>query len=205
MSKTKFELIFPTPIMHTELGRNFTERELIFFEKHSHLINRNVGNVVSSNSQILDEPEMEDLKKFVTNYLEEYIERVYNPKFSTEIFITQSWINWTKKGEYHHKHDHPNSLISGVFYLSADSSKDTITFWRAGYKQLQIEPKVYDVFNSDSWWFKVKTGDMVMFPSSLTHSVNEVVTENVRVSLAFNSFIRGEFGDKKLLTHYINR
>jgi uncharacterized protein (TIGR02466 family) len=205
MDKTKFELIFPTPVMLTELGRDFTLEELNFFEKHSHSVVRNVGNIVSSNNQILDEPEMSNLKNFVTNQLNKYLLQVYKPKFSIEIFVTQSWINWTKKGEYHHKHNHPNSFVSGVFYLSADPAKDTITFWRSGYKQLYLEPKTYDAFNSDSWWFKVKTGDIMMFPSSLTHSVSEVATDNVRVSLAFNSFVKGELGDKKLLTHYINR
>jgi hypothetical protein len=128
MDKTKFELIFPTPVMMTELGRDFTIEELNFFKKHSHSVVRNVGNIVSSNNQILDEPEMSNLKNFVTNQLNKYLLQVYKPKFSIEIFVTQSWINWTKKGEYHHKHDHPNSFVSGVFYLSADPAKDTITF-----------------------------------------------------------------------------
>jgi uncharacterized protein (TIGR02466 family) len=204
MSKTTFELLFPTPVMWTKLDKSFTEEELNFFEKHSHAITRNLGNAVSNNSQILDEPEMEDLKKFVTNNLYTYIEQVYKPKFPTEIFITQSWINWTKKGEFHHKHEHPNSFISGVLYLFTDPAKDTITFWRAGYKQMQLAPKTYDILNSDSWRFNVRAGDMVLFPSSLTHSVNEVVAENVRVSLAFNSFIKGTFGDKESLTDYIS-
>jgi hypothetical protein len=95
--------------------------------------------------------------------------------------------------------------VSGVFYLSADPVEDTITFWRSGYRQLYLQPKTYDTFNSDSWRFKVKTCDIVMFPSSLSHSVSEITTDKVRVSLAFNSFIKGELGDKKLLTHYINQ
>ena len=42
---------------------------------------------------------------------------------SIHLKITQSWINFTKKGEYHHPHAHPNSLISGVFYVEADKDK----------------------------------------------------------------------------------
>jgi uncharacterized protein (TIGR02466 family) len=205
MNKPTFELLFPTPVMFNEVGRNFTKEELAYIESQSTSINRNEGNASSSNSYILNEPEMADLKKFVTEQLNEYVKHVYKPKYPVEAFVTQSWINWTKKGEYHHKHDHPNSFVSGVFYLSADPVEDTITFWRSGYRQLYLQPKTYDTFNSDSWRFKVKTCDIVMFPSSLSHSVSEITTDKVRVSLAFNSFIKGELGDKKLLTHYINQ
>jgi hypothetical protein len=58
--------------------------------------------------------------------------------------------------------------------------------------------------NSDSWWFNVKTGGIVMFPSSLTHHVESVVADNVRVSLAFNSFIKGTFGNSQALTELKN-
>jgi hypothetical protein len=35
-------------------------------------------------------------------------------------FVTQSWLNWTKPGQWHHKHSHPNSLYSGVLYLDVE-------------------------------------------------------------------------------------
>jgi hypothetical protein len=43
-----------------------------------------------------------------------------------------------------------------------------------------------------------------MFPSSLTHGVENVVADDTRVSLAFNSFIKGTFGDKESLTELKN-
>jgi hypothetical protein len=33
-------------------------------------------------------------------------------------YITQSWLNYTETNQYHHKHEHPNSLVSGVFYVN---------------------------------------------------------------------------------------
>jgi uncharacterized protein (TIGR02466 family) len=204
MSKTTIELIFPTPIMFAELGRDFTKEELAYIESHSTSTNRNVGNVTSNNNYILNEPEMADLNKFVTEQLNEYVKRVYKPKFPAEAFVTQSWLNWTKKGEFHHRHEHPNSFISGVLYISTDSLTDKITFYNADYKQLQLASETFDIFNSSSWWFPVKTGGIVMFPSSLTHNVEDVVSDNVRVSLAFNSFIKGVFGESNKLTEFIN-
>jgi uncharacterized protein (TIGR02466 family) len=204
MNEPNFELLFPTPVMFNSMDRDFTKEELDYIESHSTSTNRNVGNVTSNNNYILEEPEMADLKKFVTDQINEYIKRVYKPKYPAEAFVTQSWLNWTKKGEFHHKHEHPNSFISGVLYISTDSTKDKITFHRAGYKQLQLATDNFDIYNSDSWWFNVKTGGIVMFPSSLTHHVEDVVADDVRVSLAFNSFIKGTFGDNRSLTEFIN-
>jgi uncharacterized protein (TIGR02466 family) len=198
------ELLFPTPVMFNTIGRDFTKKELAYIESHSTATNRNLGNVTSNNNYILNEPEMTNLKKFVTGQLNEYVKRVYKPKYPAEIFVTQSWLNWTKKGEFHHKHEHPNSFISGVLYISTDLTKDKITFHRSGYKQLQLATDTFDIMNSDSWWFNVKTGNIVMFPSSLTHHVENVVADDVRVSLAFNSFVKGTLGDNKELTEFIN-
>jgi uncharacterized protein (TIGR02466 family) len=204
MKEPNFELLFPTPVMFNDIGRDFTKKELTYIASHSKATNRNVGNVTSNNNYILEEPEMKDLKKFVTDQLNDYVKRVYKPKFPAKAFVTQSWLNWTKKGEFHHKHEHPNSFISGVLYISTDATKDKITFHRSGYKQLQLMTNTFDIMNSDSWWFNVKTGGIVMFPSSLTHHVEDVIADDVRVSLAFNSFIKGTLGDNKSLTEFIN-
>lgn len=206
MKDVNFELLFPTPVMFTELDRDFTKEELAFVDSHStpDKTNRNVGNVTSNNNYILEEPELADLKKVITEIINTYIKKVYKPKNPAEAFITQSWLNYTKKGEFHHKHEHPNSFISGVLYIHTDSTKDKITFHRSGYKQLQLATDTYDIYNSDSWWFNVKTGGVVVFPSSLTHHVEDVVADETRISLAFNTFIKGTLGDNHSLTEFKN-
>ena len=204
--KINFELLFPTPVMFTEMDREFTKDELNFVDKHSKddMTNRNVGNVTSNNNYILEEPEFSNLKLIVTEAINEYIKKVYKPKYEAEAYITQSWLNYTKKGEFHHKHEHPNSFISGVLYINTDSTKDKITFHRSGYKQLQLATDQFDVYNSDSWWFNVKTGGIVIFPSNLTHHVEDVIADETRISLAFNTFIKGTLGDNKSLTEFKN-
>jgi predicted 2-oxoglutarate/Fe(II)-dependent dioxygenase YbiX len=53
--------------------------------------------------------------------------------------------------------------------------------------------------NSESWWFEVGAGDLMLFPSSLTHMV-ETVQGDERVSLAFNTFPVGYVGEEESLT-----
>jgi uncharacterized protein (TIGR02466 family) len=200
MNKPTIELIFPTPVMFNSIGKDFTKEELAYIESHSTATKRSVGNAISNNNYILNEPEMIDLKTFVTKQLNQYVKTVYKPKYPAEAFVTQSWLNWTRKGEFHHKHAHANSFISGVLYISTDALTDKITFYNTDYKQLKLASETSDILNSNLWWFPVKTGDVVIFPSSLTHDVENVMADNVRVSLAFNSFIKGTLGDNRSLT-----
>ena len=186
--------------MFNSIGKDFTKEELAYIESHSTATKRSVGNAISNNNYILNEPEMIDLKTFVTKQLNQYVKTVYKPKYPAEAFVTQSWLNWTRKGEFHHKHAHANSFISGVLYISTDALTDKITFYNTDYKQLKLASETSDILNSNLWWFPVKTGDVVIFPSSLTHDVENVMADNVRVSLAFNSFIKGTLGDNRSLT-----
>jgi uncharacterized protein (TIGR02466 family) len=190
--------------MFNNIDREFTKEEFKYIEHQSTSTFHNENNVTSNNTYILNEPEMTSLKKFVTEQLNKYVKQVYKPKYPVEIFVTQSWLNWTKKDESHHKHNHPNSFISGVLYIATDNNKDTITFYNSDYKQLQLATDTSDLLNADACTFSVKTGNIVIFPSSLTHSVDNVITDTVRISLAFNSFIKGTLGDNKSLTEFKN-
>ena len=200
MNEPSIELLFPTPVMFNSIDRSFTKQELKFVDKHSKLTYQNAGNTTSLNNYILEETEFKDLKQICLDHVNNYIEKIYKPRYKVEPYVTQSWLNWTKPNEYHHTHAHPNSFISGVLYISANEDEDKIKFHDSGYKQVKLETDNYDVYNSDSWWFKVKTGGIVLFPSSLTHNVESVTSKDTRISLAFNTFLTGTLGDNKQLT-----
>jgi len=198
------ELLFPVPVMFNTLNREFTVSELNYIKEHSKKTYQNVGNTTSLNNYILNEPELIDIKNIVQTHIENYISKIYKPKHPVMPYITQSWLNWTKPGEYHHTHEHPNSFISGVLYINADIKEDKIKFHKSGYRQIFLDTDKYDNLNSQSWWFSVKTKDLVIFPSSLSHNVETVTSGKTRISLAFNTFLKGTIGDNKTLTELKN-
>lgn len=204
MNEPTFELLFPTPVMFTEMEREFTKKELDFVAKNFKKTYLNMGNTTSLNNYILDSTEFSNLKKIIQSQIEIYLNKVYKPKYNVKPYITQSWLNWTKPGEYHHTHEHPNSFMSGVLYIHADPQEDKIKFHKNGYQQINLETSQYDLLNSKSWWFSVKTGNIVIFPSNLTHNVDQVTSGKTRISLAFNTFLKGTIGDNKSLTELIN-
>jgi uncharacterized protein (TIGR02466 family) len=117
-----------------------------------------------------------------------------------EIYITNSWINVTTHNQQHASHKHNNSIISGVYYLDvpADSS---VSFERANNPCLELIPESYNSYNSPSCDIPVSTGKLIMFPSELYHLVKPNLSTEMRISLAFNTFIRGSIGDRDITSY----
>jgi len=186
--------IFPTAVMKFKLYREISDTEKLFVNKHENIYFPNSGNKYSKNTFILNESEMKDINKFCDDALQTYFKKIINPITNTELKITQSWINYTQKNGFHHEHEHPNSIISGVFYFAAEKGKDIISFRTNNFKQIQIFYKEANDYNTVQTDLKVETGDLVLFPSYVPHFVPPIESSKTRISLAFNSFYTGELG-----------
>jgi len=200
MIESNISGIFPTPIYLSKLDRKLTPLELKFVDKNKKDFYKNDGNITSNNNYILNEKPFTNIKKELDLRVQDYFNKVISPANNITPYITQSWLNYTETNQYHHKHQHPNSLVSGVFYINCDDKFDKIKFFKEDYKTIKPEIKDWNIWNSESWWFPVKTGDIILFPSSLTHMVETKQGDNTRISLAFNVFIKGIVGNNKSLT-----
>ena len=200
MIESNINGIFPTPIYISKLNRELTPLELKFVDKNKKDFYKNDGNITSNNNYILNEKPFVNIKKELDLRVQDYFDKVISPANNITPYITQSWLNYTETNQYHHKHAHPNSLVSGVFYINCHEEHDKIKFFNDNYKTIKLEVKDWNIWNSQSWWFSVKTGDVILFPSSLTHMVETKQGDNTRISLAFNVFIKGTVGNNKNLT-----
>ena len=198
--KSTINNIFPTPIYTTKLDRELTRLELKFVEKIKKESYYNGQNTTSNSNYILNEKPFLNLKKELDLRVKDYFEKVISSTDLVIPFITQSWLNYTEKDQYHPKHSHSNSFVSGVFYINCHKELDKITFFNDSYKTIKPEVKTWNLYNSESWWFPVKTNDIIMFPSSLNHMVETKEGDNTRISLAFNVFVKGIEGSNKDLT-----
>jgi uncharacterized protein (TIGR02466 family) len=200
MFESQINAIFPTPVYQSKLNRNFTGKELLFVNNNKNIVYNNTGNTVSKNNYVLEDKLFNNLKKELDLRVKDYFDKIISTSDNIKPYITQSWLNYTETNQYHHKHNHFNSLVSGVLYINSDEKYDAITFYKDSYQSLKPNIKKNNLFNSESWWFPVKTGDIILFPSSLLHMVSTKQGDNTRVSLAFNVFIKGDIGDEKNLT-----
>jgi len=186
--------LFPTPVYLSTTGIKLTEKELDFVNKTKEDFLLSTGNTRSKDSYILENEEFLPIKKVLEKEVEHYFETILK---SAEVkpYITQSWLNYTQVNQYHHPHHHPNSLVSGVFYIDADKYNDKISFIKPNYgRQLELNVTEYNDWNSQSWVLPTETGDLFLFPSTLEHNVDFKKGTNTRISLAFNVFVKGILG-----------
>jgi len=188
--------VFPEPVYFSKLARALTKEELKTINKYKKKTYSNEGNTTSNDNYVLENKAFKNLKKDLNKKVVHYFNEVvctYSPIIP---YITQSWINYTETNQFHHRHAHANSYISGVCYIDAKKGVDQIKFYKTGFPQIQLEVIKFNVFNSTSWWYPVQTGDIILFPSSLEHGVDRKKGTNTRISLSFNVFMKGKIGDK---------
>jgi uncharacterized protein (TIGR02466 family) len=162
----------------------------------------------SKNSYILDEPECNDLKKFILDNVQTFATHYMGYDYAQYMF-GQSWISVKYPGQHHTMHTHPNRLISGVFYFGEPvEATPAITFHDGGAnpKTPLLRPRKHHPKNikptvvMDSFNVPFIPGQLVIFPSYLQHSVPRNETDRARYSLAFNSIPTYGLGDERELT-----
>lgn len=202
MKKIETLNLFPTPVLKFNIGRNPTDEEKAFVDSCSNETFLNVGNVVSVDRYILEKDPMSDIRESIQFALDNYLKEICAPRHDIKIYLTQSWLNFTNPGHNHHLHSHPNSFLSGTFYFSADKDKDSLSFFNSCMREFSMPSDNYNIYNADSFTVPVETGDILIFPSNLKHYVNDTVKERTltRISLAFNTFLKGQIGEEMHLT-----
>ena len=195
--------IFPRPIYLSKLERALTEEELKIINKYKKKTKKNVGNSRTIDNYVLERKPLQNLKKYLNKMVIDYFNKIVCTSNSIIPYITQSWINYTEENQFHHRHSHANSYVSGVFYINADKEVDKISFYKTNYPTIELHKTKYNIFNSNSWWYPMKTGDIILFPSTLIHGVDKKKGNNTRISLSFNVFIKGKIGDNSNLTELV--
>lgn len=160
------------------------------------------GNKFSANNYVLDLPALAGLRGFLQGQLEAFAHGVLRVKRDSQFFITQSWVTCKVRGSAHHLHAHPNSLLSGVFYLDGDLAP--IAFQRpAGqdlFGNIKLDTEESNPFNAMDCSFANQKNRAILFPSTIQHFVRENPSDAPRFSIAFNSFARGLLGNPGGLT-----
>jgi uncharacterized protein (TIGR02466 family) len=206
MEEPRISGVFANPVVQ----KKFRDPTKVEQNKYEELFvcecSDNTGNLRSVDSYIFrNNPELSEIHDFCVNSINEMVKEVYKPINQLEFYITQSWLNITNTGAFHHEHVHPNSLISGAFYISTVKD-DRIHFHSDKERDLFLEQfptEDYQRFNSSMFWFGVNDQELAMFPSYLRHSVPKNETKQTRVSLAFNTWAKGSLGSELNLTELI--
>ena len=209
----ELRMCFPVPVYATTrelIVENENEKEKKEIED---IIKEGMRGNAGTNSQTVNshifDTKLHNLKVFCEQHIKNYVKEIINPKEDFDFYITQSWINLNKPGQNHIIHWHPNSLISGIYYI-ATVEDDQVRFHDPNKKlksffciELEDGGKSNPV-SQPALAMGVNTRDLLLFPSWLEHDVpsNPKATTN-RISLAFNTFAKGTFGQEERLNELI--
>ena len=157
----------------------------------------------SENSYILDHPGLFQLKNKISLYVNEYANSVLG--LAGEFAITQSWISVKSPGQRHIAHSHANSIISGVFYFNNPNEVSGLTFVKNDvsntWQMAPLKnPKINNQFSFNEITLKTENNMLCIFPSYLTHKVEENKSSQDRYSIAFNAVPKYALGFEKELT-----
>lgn len=112
--------------------------------------------------------------------------------FKNKLSIDNIWININSYKDFNKVHCHPNSLISGVYYVKTPKDCGNINFVNSNndllYNCWNIQKfNNYNSYNSPEWFMPSLEKNLYLFPSWLNHYVEPNMNKKEqRISISFN-------------------
>jgi uncharacterized protein (TIGR02466 family) len=160
----------------------------------------------SVNTRVLDEPEFNSIKIEIMSQVDFFSAQLcVSPGISFK--LTNSWMMKHMQGDWAQEHSHTNSLLSGIVYIDTDGTSGDINFNSRSSifpSAVDVEFSAYNIYNSRGWTITPQTGDVLIFPSTLLHSVSKNIYNKARYCLSFNMFMQGGLGSVKDSINQLN-
>ena len=184
---------FPTPIAYVENFLNENQIKILTHHVYKSRVRMEYSNITNTPNMVNDKIISNNLIPEILSKLKEFGSQLYGDE-KMEWVVKNIWGNLTIPDGGQGIHNHANSVVSGIIYLTDPNETNHTTFIRnnmfSGYAFLQHRVKgKFTPYNRNEIEFDVaKQGDMVLFPSYLNHFVKDNNTSNNRITLSFNSF-----------------
>ena len=147
------------------------------------------SNSVSTQDYLIDT--LSIFRSEVIDKVNDYIYNFLRIKNSFSYYFPDSWFYKSNPGNISSMHSHSNSLFSGVVYLKTVPNCGDIKFVKEYYfSSLCVEYRIpyeeYNLYNEPFHNITPNSGDILIFPSQLLHSVSVNSSNQDRYSFAFN-------------------
>lgn len=197
----KYEKIdlFPTPILKvsnviSEIQRNdilsfiYAEQKTLF-GTNGLVMSEGGVSTYPIDDMILDKlqkeiPTCSKLKTIIQGHVESYCRHV-GINFKR---IDNSWISIQHTGSKLNKHIHGRSAVSGVFYIKKPNGEQNTFFYSPNpFVELLDRQKNLTKYTEQRVSIPCDVGDMLLFPSWLSHDNDAITTDDERIILSFNT------------------
>lgn len=190
--------LFPSFLYKTNLENNKEDREkfLELLKSPSAVWKSGNENLFCDDSSTVNEAVQSKFFSSIVRHLSVVQQEILQFNHDLNLIVTEVWFAKTKPGKTHGLHSHPNSIVSGVYYLHATESMGGLRFMSPHVNGLYINNRSgYNQFNATSNDQTPKSGDLYIFPSYLHHSVLKNDSEEDRYIMSFNTYVKGKVCD----------
>ena len=161
---------------------------------------RNTYNYTSLDYNILMREEYHNLHKWMQDCLDQ-VKKDLDYQCD-KMSITQSWANKADFKHWHHTHNHSNSVISGIYYLTNSECSTWFSIENIWNFTKVVCLNTLDNLDENECIKntevihkeKSESGKLIIFPSNLRHSVSSNMSIDTRYTISFNSFPIGQLG-----------
>src|SRR6478609_1828120 len=184
--------LFPTPFMRAQgaLGRPLVSQLVEHFTAHATRDNSSSANLShTAMLQPSDSPLLIDAASSISPKLVEFGVHLFGERLPW--LLKEMWVNVLDTGGRQAMHNHANSFISGVVYLTPTHPDARTVFMRhPGGTDFSFKNEhagvTMNAYNADKWIsMQPEPGDVVFFPSYLMHAVPQNPGAR-RITMAFN-------------------
>ena len=193
--------LFSRPLMVSKVT-TLTPELVQKIKSYEYMTMPNGSCAYSTDKRILNREELKPLKDEIKSTMDTYFHETLGVDRSVSLDFTTSWVVKMSHMERTITHSHYNSVFTGVVYLDVDADSSIIRFHNetpiTRYAGLDLPMTgQHNMFNSKMFDYRPKNNDLIMFHSSELHEVGTNYSKEDRYSLAFNTFVRGTFGESE--------
>ncbi len=185
---------FPTPVWHFAIDNHQQLNSVLLPEIEAEQQRDRQGekwsNVLGwhSVSNLHERASFSDITKIIQQNV---LEVATFLRWDLQLFsmnITTCWAIVNGKLASNSVHNHPNSILSGVYYLQTPENCGGIFFSDPRPASQMLIPPVeeFNLWTFPKVSYKPHSGTMLLFPSWLLHGVEMNMSEENRISLSFN-------------------
>ena len=167
--------LFPTLVGEWHWLNKDKFKDEFFSQAFNHLNSNGYSTETTGHVDIHHNPVFDSLWSFSADCAGEYLKTL---QLKTELFslnLIKTWLNIIK--EWHTPmHNHADAHLSFVYYVHIPEGVNKPIYFSPQIRQNELFHSIYldnvnewNIYNSGSWYFEPKEGQLFMFPANLHH------------------------------------
>jgi len=183
------EKFFPTLIgysfydKHKEVEKELTEHCLNIKQNYpsggQNWLSKDTYNTSNNQYNIIDDRKFDLLNSWIQKQVDEYLQNIGSTQ---KLKLKGGWLNVYEKNNYQEYHNHPDCVISTIYFLNVNENSAKVSFRNPFREMITLNYKE----NFDTVVYKPENGKLLVFRSHLEHAVEKQENEGMRITLSHN-------------------